>query len=253
MTLVKNDLTLVDGERDLLVRYIFFENGNEPSSRTGDGAPQGIVRLTNKRFFYLGIKKGHSTLPSKGLKIGTDLTTSILDNFTFGLVSIAADLTEYGIKKSLESSDNERISNLMDNLDSEESFVIPVSQIAYCQRIEDEQNHFFKAKKYIRLGIRMDDGLVYVFCIYNIDKRGYMIVDRSLYEEIYGLGKEVCCESCGEENSLSSRFCISCGSAIKKLCESCGEENSLSSRFCISCGSAINVRIPPVLNSVYLE
>jgi hypothetical protein len=252
MTLVKNDLILADGERDLLMKYVFFENGNEPTSRTGEGAPQGIVRLTDNRFFYISIKKGHSTLPAKGFKIATNVTTSILDIFTFDLASVAADLTEYGIKKSLDF-DKEQISNVMDNLDNEESFVTPVSQIVYSQRIEEEQNHFFKAKKYIRLGIKMNDGLVYEFCIYNIDKRGYMIIDRSLYEEIDGLGKEVSCESCGEENSLRSRFCISCGSAIKKLCESCGEENSLRSRFCISCGSAINARIPPVLNSVYLE
>ena len=278
MTLVKNDLTFADGERDLLMRYVFFENGNEPASRTGEGAPQGVIRLTNKRFFYISIKKEYSTLPTKGLKIATNLTTSILDNFTFGLVSITADLTEYGIKKSLESLDNEQMSDLMGNLANEESFVIPVSQIVYCQRIEEEKNHFVKPKKYIRLGIRMDDRLVYEFCIYNMDKRTYMIVDQSLYEEISVLGKEISCESCGEVNSLRSRFCISCGSAIKKLCESCGEVNSLRSRFCISCGSAIkklcescgevnslrsrfciscgsaiNMRIPPILNSVYLE
>ena len=45
----------------------------------------------------------------------------------------------------------------------------------------------------------MDDGLVYVFCVYNIDKRGYMTADRSLYEEIYGLGKKYLVNPVGRE------------------------------------------------------
>jgi hypothetical protein len=66
MTLVNNELTLSDDERDLLTRCVSFENGNEPASRIGEGAPQGIVRLTNKRFFILVSRKAFLRYLQKG-------------------------------------------------------------------------------------------------------------------------------------------------------------------------------------------
>ena len=44
------------------------------------------------------------------------------------------------------------------------------------------------------------------------------------------------CPSCGVDNALSARFCLSCGSSTLSPCPSCGEETQVTAVYCGQCG-----------------
>ena len=46
------------------------------------------------------------------------------------------------------------------------------------------------------------------------------------------------CGSCHEDNPLSARFCLHCGSALKAVCAACGVQLAPAGRSCPRCGSA---------------
>lgn len=48
------------------------------------------------------------------------------------------------------------------------------------------------------------------------------------------------CASCDTENESDAKFCIECGSSLKKKdCASCGAENKNNAKFCAQCGQKV--------------
>jgi len=209
-------------ERELASEYVIFEIADKPSSRTGDGKPHGILKLTNKRLFYISIKEGRSTIGkaakvgTTGLKVVTHIGTHIANHFTFGLASTATGFMEYGIKKGFENLEREKLNDIMVHLGKEESFVMPVQSIAKSEKIEEKAKSFFKAREFVRIGIESEDGMIHNYCIYKIDEKGNTIADGVLFGEICALGKDTLCEACGEANSMRLNFCVFCGNSINK-------------------------------------
>ena len=58
------------------------------------------------------------------------------------------------------------------------------------------------------------------------------------------------CPNCGEENLMSYRFCIVCGTRLgaggqsEKACSYCGSQNPSDYRFCGTCGARLNPSCP---------
>ena len=59
------------------------------------------------------------------------------------------------------------------------------------------------------------------------------------------------CPNCGEENLMSYRFCVTCGTKLaaggqqsEKTCSKCGSQNPVDYRFCGSCGAGLNASCP---------
>ncbi len=55
------------------------------------------------------------------------------------------------------------------------------------------------------------------------------------------------CNKCGTNNSQENKFCIQCGSELKKIidglsCPNCGSTNKQTNKFCIDCGTEINIQ-----------
>ena len=47
------------------------------------------------------------------------------------------------------------------------------------------------------------------------------------------------CQSCGQENSATNRFCGGCGAALARACPSCQHANPPEQRFCGACGTSL--------------
>jgi class 3 adenylate cyclase/tetratricopeptide (TPR) repeat protein len=54
------------------------------------------------------------------------------------------------------------------------------------------------------------------------------------------------CAACQHENPSDTRFCESCGAAIKAACAACGNEISEDARFCAQCGVPVPGAPPPL-------
>jgi class 3 adenylate cyclase/tetratricopeptide (TPR) repeat protein len=50
----------------------------------------------------------------------------------------------------------------------------------------------------------------------------------------------VICASCGAENELGRKFCLTCGQRLAVACERCGTANTPEARYCGECGQAMN-------------
>lgn len=51
------------------------------------------------------------------------------------------------------------------------------------------------------------------------------------------------CPSCGEENSVGTKFCQNCGTRLggaALICQSCGTKNKADTRFCVECGTKLS-------------
>ncbi|MGH2383164.1 MAG: zinc-ribbon domain-containing protein, partial [Candidatus Limnocylindria bacterium] len=47
------------------------------------------------------------------------------------------------------------------------------------------------------------------------------------------------CTSCGANNELGRKFCMSCGQRLAMSCPSCGTANTPGARFCGECGEGL--------------
>jgi len=52
------------------------------------------------------------------------------------------------------------------------------------------------------------------------------------------------CPSCGYENPQSTKFCGSCGAALKNQCVKCNSENPPEFKFCGECGASLTAASP---------
>jgi Double zinc ribbon len=52
------------------------------------------------------------------------------------------------------------------------------------------------------------------------------------------------CPSCGYENPQSTKFCGSCGAALKNQCVKCNSENPPEFKFCGECGASLTAPSP---------
>jgi len=50
----------------------------------------------------------------------------------------------------------------------------------------------------------------------------------------------VICASCGAENELGRKFCLTCGQRLAVACDRCGTANTPGARYCGECGQALN-------------
>ena len=48
---------------------------------------------------------------------------------------------------------------------------------------------------------------------------------------------DVICSKCGEELKEGSKFCVHCGTKLKKICVKCGKQIKIGKKFCKYCGS----------------
>jgi adenylate cyclase len=53
------------------------------------------------------------------------------------------------------------------------------------------------------------------------------------------------CPACGSENAEGSRFCASCGTALRAACRACGAEVAAGFRFCPACGVELAAAAEP--------
>ena len=53
------------------------------------------------------------------------------------------------------------------------------------------------------------------------------------------------CSSCGTENPLGAKFCMSCGATLTPRCDSCGTESPPEAKFCIECGQPLGAAAAP--------
>ncbi len=219
-------LNLQIDERTLVNNYVFVEKSTVPTSKTGDGVPIGFIILTNKRFFYISVREERSTISKvgkvgvSGLKFVTKLTSSLLNSYTFGLMSLATGLVEHGISSGFNKLERKKMLNLVIHIEKEESYVISVQNIIKVEKIEKQGEYFSKPVNYIRMEIKNEYGLVNTFCIYIIDDKGNVAADNVLLEELTSLGNKSFCDTCNKPNNMKSNFCIYCGESIKNILKS---------------------------------
>ncbi len=126
MTIKLEELDPLQGETSVKAEEVFFEMADKPTSRTGAGISEGILLLTNRRLFFLNIKKGKSTIG----KMGINFVTGMADEFTFGLASLA----ENGIEKGIERLYKKNYEDYKSYAQKQDSFVVPIERIVNCEK-----------------------------------------------------------------------------------------------------------------------
>ena len=126
MSIKLEELSLLQNETQIKSERVFFEKADKPTSRTGTGIDEGILSLTNRRLFYLSIRKGRSTLG----KYGINFAVGLADELTFGIAS----LVEYGVEKGIEHLSKENYEHYKLYSQREESFAIPIESIINCEK-----------------------------------------------------------------------------------------------------------------------
>jgi hypothetical protein len=187
MTVRLEDLELFPDETEIKTESVFLEKAVQPSSKNGEGIPRGILRLTNRRIFFLNTGIGKD----KGL-LNEDHTRllSLALNVVGAVVPQAEKISGYSDKiiEFAEGSSQiahrfgkEKLKNVEQTLDSEYSFVVPIDHIvgyrlfpirtgSYMRRMGHGFKLWFQDKwfisQYVELSIRNDFGLTETFCIY---------------------------------------------------------------------------------------
>ena len=186
MTIRKDDLDLVQGERQVKVEHIFFEKADKPTSRTGAGILEGILLLTNKRLFFFGIKKGKSTTGH----IGINIATSIADAFVpFSLASWVG----YGIEKGLQYLNRQNYEEYKLYSQNQESFVVSIERIISCEKFGGTFSLSSKGK-YIKIIIWDEfEKRNSSYCIYSINPKNQQstIKHEKWFDEINNVRKVI--------------------------------------------------------------
>jgi hypothetical protein len=128
MPIRREDIEFFQDELKIKAEQVFLEKADQPSSQYGEGIPWGLLLLSNKRLFFFNIGTG-SRNPVKSYQIygskGIDRISKTLDRIFPAEDGIGAAI-EYGTSKFLDKGDK---IDIEPNLDKEDSFVIPNSEL----------------------------------------------------------------------------------------------------------------------------
>ena len=221
MPIQKEEIRLKPGEMKLKVEYVFLEKSISPTSMTGDGIPQGILMLTNKRLFFFAKGEGRS----KGnliLRETPGFIASTVAGFAGEVVEKLVHLSEIGVEYILEELEYSK--DFEHFLNNEFSFVVPIKKIVSCKKFGSFLGRMVgfpvSKSRYFSFGIQEYPGTITNYCIYSINPKNPLnrvIKYHDWFEEISELiQRDIFCVNCGESNSLRSNYCNSCGSPIQK-------------------------------------
>lgn len=184
MTIKLEELDSLQGETPVKVEQVFFEKADKPTSRTGAGISEGILLLTNKRLFFLNIKKGKSTIG----KMGINFVTGLADEFTFGLASLA----EHGIEKGIEHLNKKNYEDYKLYAQKQDSFVVPIERIVSCEKYGGMFSLTSKGK-YIKIIILDEFEKKSSYCIYYINPKNQQstIKYEKWFDEINNVRKVI--------------------------------------------------------------
>src|SRR5690349_5617709 len=161
MTIKVEDLNLLKGEMHLKAEYVFLEETDKPTSRTGKGIMSGILLLTTKRLFFLGTNRGKSMVGKTAAKVVVGLAADILDHFTLGFAS----LIESGVEIGIEHFNNKKV-NYTQYCQNEASFVLPIEKIVDCEKFGSRFSLSTKSR-YIKFTIMNTFGKRESYCVYS--------------------------------------------------------------------------------------
>ena len=171
MAIRVEELAALAGETTWIrTEYVFLERADQPSNDNGDGVPRGILRLTNRRLFFLNTGVGKDT----GLLSTTQslpICTSIIaadQNKILDILDKTQNANTDGILRWNDRKFKEQ-SPVYQYLENKYSFVIPVTRIVTCEELGsrfwfDQKRGF--SKRYTRFGIRNEEELKIDYCIY---------------------------------------------------------------------------------------
>jgi hypothetical protein len=193
MEISVEELVALSGETWIRTEYVFLERADHPSTENGDGIPRGILRLTNRRLFFLNTGVGKDIgLPSA--KQSLPICASIIAagrNEILEILDKTQDTSTDGILRWNDKKFKEQ-SPIYQYLENEYSFVIPIKRIVTCEQFGplfwlDQTKGF--SKRYARFGIGNDEGLKINYCIYcnnprEPEKFGSVIAWRKWFKEI---------------------------------------------------------------------
>ena len=165
MTIKIEELNLLQGEVHLKGDYVFLEETDKPTSRTGKGIMSGILLLTTKRLFFFGANRGKSTAGKTAAKVAVGLAGDILDHFTLGFAS----LIESGIEIGIEHFNNKKV-DYTRYCQNEASFVLPIEKIVACEKFGSRFSLSTKSK-YIKLTIMNAFGKRESYCVYCVSPK----------------------------------------------------------------------------------
>lgn len=173
MVIRPEELVILTGETEIRKEYVFLERAGNPSSEYGDGIPRGILRLTDRRLFFIstGVGRDIEVLNTKqsllisGAKIAAGFFLPHGEK-VFEVLNLAQDLSMYGIHRW---KDKEVAEQMYQYLENEYSFVIPIKRIVSCEKFGSlfwlDQTKGFR-KRYLKLGITNDEGFRIDYCVY---------------------------------------------------------------------------------------
>ena len=132
MAIGMEEMKFLEQEKKILVERVFLEKSYQPTSMTGNGIPQGMLMLTNKRLFFFtkGLGKSNSNLVLREVPGGV---ASVL---TLGLAGEAVhkimEFAEGGVSTLIERLEyNDKIEGF---LNDEISFVVPLQRVSSCEK-----------------------------------------------------------------------------------------------------------------------
>jgi hypothetical protein len=179
MTIKIEELNLLQGEANLKAECVFLEKTDKPTSRTGKGIMSGILLLTTKRLFFLGMNRGKSMAGKTAVKVVGGLAADILDHFTLGFAS----LIESGIEIGIEHFNHKKV-DYTQYCQNEASFVLPIEKIVDCEKFG---GRFVLSTKslFVKLTIMNDFGIRESYCIYCVSPKNQSGINyKKWFEEI---------------------------------------------------------------------
>jgi hypothetical protein len=189
MSIRREELNLVKEEKKLLAQRVFLEKSYKPTSMTGNGIPQGMLMLTNKRLFFFTKGQGKSKSNLVLREVVPGVVASVLP---FGETTrTVIELAERGVSTLIERLEyNDKIEGF---LNDESSFAIPLQKIISCEKfgkISDQLVGLFAFKKrYLRIGVEDANGEKVYCCIYSTNPKSPLDYRRTInhkkwYKEI---------------------------------------------------------------------
>jgi hypothetical protein len=192
MSIKTEELNYSQEEYQIKAEYVFLEKSDKPSSRSGNGITEGVLVLTNKRLFFIAVKRRKS---SRLAQFGIKFAAGIIDEFTFG----AASWAQFGIEKGIEHARNNNIDITM-YAQGQDSFVIPLHKLVGCEKFGGLWSTY--KGKYVRFVLLQDSGVRESYSIYSVNPKNTESTIQ--YEKWYDALNDARVQIVNSRTSLSS-------------------------------------------------